>query len=230
MFAVQLFAITAVSAFPGYTEIPLDGWTLEVEPALITDHPKLWEAVKEEADVQFKNINRVMPDAPLAELHNVTIWVHVTSPETKCMAYHPAAGWLADHKMDVQMAHGVEIGNAENFVSWTYEQPWMVLHELAHSYHFLHLPDAENNKDVKGAYDAAMAAHRYDNVRHWDGKMVKAYATTNQMEYFSECTEAYFGTNDFYPFVRGELESADPDGYALMVKIWGKPVKRIPRD
>jgi hypothetical protein len=75
-----------------------------------------------------------------------------------------------------------------------------------------------------------MKEHRYEQVRHWDGKIVKAYATTNQMEYFAETTEAYFGSNDFFPFVRGELQVADPEGYALMVKVWGTPVKRIPND
>lgn len=230
MLPLLVATLAAAIGVPGYTEVRLAGWTLEVEPALIKQHPKLWGAVRQEALRQLEGIDRVMPDAPLSKLQHVTIWVHVTSPETTCMAYHPGADWLTEHHMDPRMAHGVEIGNAVNFVSWTYEQPWMMLHELAHSYHYLHLEGAENNPDVKAAYEAAMAAHRYDNVRHWDGKMVRAYATTNPMEYFAECTEAYFGTNDFYPFVRGELESADPDGYNLMVKVWGKPVKRIPQD
>ena len=228
MLPLLIASILTLATAPVYREIKLAGWKLEVEPALIATHPRLWAAVREEASRQLEGINRVVADDPLGKLHAVKIWVHRTSPETKCMAYHPAAEWLTEHHMDPRMAHGVEIGNAAAFVSWTYEQPWMMLHELAHSYHYLVLPQAENNPDVKAAFDAAMATHRYDSVRHWDGKMVKAYATTNPMEYFAECTEAYFGTNDFFPFVRGELESADPDGFALMMKVWGKPVKRLP--
>jgi len=30
------------------------------------------------------------------------------------------------------------------------------------------------------------------------------------MEFFAEMTEAYFGSNDFYPFVIGELKQAKP--------------------
>jgi hypothetical protein len=30
------------------------------------------------------------------------------------------------------------------------------------------------------------------------------------MEFFAEMTEAYFGSNDFYPFVTGELKQAKP--------------------
>ncbi len=41
------------------------------------------------------------------------------------------------------------------------------------------------------------------------------------MEYFAEATEAFFGTNDFYPFVRAELSRHDPEMADLLVKLWG---------
>lgn len=223
-----LLAALAIAPFT-YDTLNLEGWTVHAEAALVREHPVLWAAVRQELTVQLVNIERVVPDKPLGEIRTIPVWIHLDDPGTVCAAFHPDASYLSSHGMDPKMAHGIEIGNARNFVSWTYEQPWMVLHELAHGYQFLFLPSGFDNPDVKAAYAAAMAAHRYDSVRHWDGKMAKAYATTNPMEYFSECTEAYFGTNDFYPFVRGELMSADPDGYALMVKMWGEPVKRVPK-
>ena len=36
-----------------------------------------------------------------------------------------------------------------------------------------------------------------------------------------EGTEALFGTNDFYPFVRSELKTHDPETHALLRKLWG---------
>lgn len=222
---VLLFLAQVVFQYQNFT---IEGWTVHTETALVQEHPQLWAAVRQELTVQLINIERVVPDKPLAEIRTIPIWIHIDDPQTACAAFHPDSGWLRDHQMDPQMAHGFEIGNARNFVSWTYEQPWMVLHELAHGYQFLFLPSGFDNTDVKAAYAAAMAAHRYDSVRHWNGGMEKAYATTNPMEYFSECTEAYFGTNDFFPFVRAELMNADPDGYTLMKKIWGDPVKRVP--
>ena len=213
---------------PQYDVLHLEGWTLKVATELETGHAALWEAARKELTVQLTNIERVVPDGPLQKIRTIVIYVHESSPETVCMAYHPDAQWLKDHKMEPEMAHCVEIGSASNFVSWTYEQPWMVLHELAHAYHNQFLPQGFDDPDVKAAYDSAMKAKRYEAVLHWDGKTVRAYATTNPMEYFSECTEAYFGTNDFYPFVRAELMHADPDGYALMQKEWGEPQKRVP--
>ena len=56
-----------------------------------------------------------------------------------------------------------------------------------------------------------------------NGREDKAYATNNPMEYFAEATEAYFGTNDFYPFVRAELERHDPELFGLLKKLWERP-------
>ena len=50
---------------------------------------------------------------------------------------------------------------------------------------------------------------------------VKHYSTINQMEYFAEATEAYFGTNDYYPFIRPELELFDAGGSQAVEAAWG---------
>jgi hypothetical protein len=43
----------------------------------------------------------------------------------------------------------------------------------------------------------------------------------NEKEYFAESTEAFFGVNDFYPFVRAELKEYDPEMCALQGEVWG---------
>jgi len=42
---------------------------------------------------------------------------------------------------------------------------------------------------------------------------------TNAKEYFAESTEAWFGVNDFYPFVRAELKQFDPEMHALLLEF-----------
>ena len=115
----------------------------------------------------------------------------------------------------------VELANARNFLDWTLEQPWMVLHELSHAYHHQFLRDGFDNPLVKAAYDRAMKSKIYAKVLRISGREEKAYAASNPMEYFAEATEAFFGTNDFYPFVRSELRRHDPAAYDLLVKQWG---------
>ena len=50
--------------------------------------------------------------------------------------------------------------------------------------------------------------------------MYPAYAITNHREYFAELSEAYFGRNDYYPFVRAELEAFDLGGYGVVHSAW----------
>lgn len=207
-----------------YTTLNIQGWTVKVESDYVTNAE--WQSVSRELENQLYRIGRVVPDVPLADLKKVTIWVHRNDPSTPCMAYHPAADWLREHHTDPAMAKGIEIANGANFVSWTYEQPWMVLHELSHAYHDRFLPKGFDNPQVKAAYEAAMKSKRYESVLHWNGEKTKHYACNNQMEFFAEASEAYFGKNDFFPFVNAELKTFDPDTYTVLATIWGKPQKR----
>lgn len=207
-----------------YTAFNIYGWTVEVGSDELAD--PLWPQVEGELSDQLYRISRVVPDAPLAKLRTIKFWVHRADPAVPCMAYHPGAQWLSENGTDPGMAKGVELSNAANYIGWTHQQPWMALHELSHAYHDQFLPKGFDNPDIKKAWDDAMKAKIYDHVLHYSGSMAKHYAETNQMEYFAESTESYFGTNDFYPFVNAELKTYDPETYALMVKFWGKPVER----
>jgi len=206
------------------TDVLMQGWTVRTTPEVLIA-PE-WLAASEELRNQLYRINRVVPDEPLKKLHQIVIWVTREDPKTPCAAYHPDVAWLKDNHLNPEMAKCVQIANIKNFCSWTYEQPWMILHELAHGYHDQFLPKGFDNPTVKAAYDAAMASGKYKEVLHWNGAKAKHYATNNQMEYFSESTEAYFGQNDFYPFVNAELKTYDPGTYTLMQTIWGTPQKR----
>jgi len=95
----------------------------------------------------------------------------------------------------------------------------MVLHELAHAYHDQVL--GFDHPKVKAAYDAAKKSGTYDKVLIWNGRVGRHYAMTNHKEYLAETTEAFFGTNDIYPFVKAELRQHDPAMYALLAELWG---------
>jgi hypothetical protein len=99
-------------------------------------------------------------------------------------------------------------------------QPWVILHELAHAYHDRVL--GFDHEEIRQAYDRAVENKLYDTVLLIDGRDTRHYALTNHKEFFAELTESFFGTNDFYPFVRAELKEHDPRTYALLEKIWGK--------
>lgn len=220
----MLPVLAAALLWGPYTDVPIEGFTVRVENSELAH--STWPSVKAELSTQLYRISHIVPDGPLGDLRKVVIWVHTDDKATRCMAYHPGADWLKEHGSNPEMAKSVEIANAANFVDWTYEQPWMVLHELAHAYHDRFLKGGFENKEVKETWATQMDAKKYDKVLHWNGGDAKHYATTNQMEFFAESTEAYFGQNDFYPFVNAELKTFDPETYKLMESIWGVRQKR----
>ena len=74
---------------------------------------------------------------------------------------------------------------------------------------------------MKAAWKKFCDTGKYKNVLTSPGYRREHYGLTNQMEFFSEMTEAYFGSNDFFPFVAGELKQEEPAIYTLMTEIWG---------
>ena len=91
----------------------------------------------------------------LAELHKVPIWLSRESKAAPCSCYHPSPEWLSEHGFDPKKARAVEITNAATFLAWTHEQPWMVLHELAHAYHHQVLGYDNSTVRAAGSADAA---------------------------------------------------------------------------
>jgi hypothetical protein len=170
---------------------------------------------------QLYEISRKVPAAALTKLRSIPIWVEEKEPHHPCMTYHPDVGWLRDHAMNPDKARCVEIANARNFLKWTLEQPWMVLHELSHGYHHQFLAGGHENAEVMVLYQKAIQTKRYQSVLRGNGRRERAYAATDAMEYFAEASEAFFGTNDFYPFVRAELREFDPEMFDLLTQAWG---------
>lgn len=201
-----------------YAPRQLEGWFILVSPQVATNS-SLATNVLRLLEFQLYQITRAVPEPALTRLREVPIWIELNDSSFPGMCYHPSRDWLREHGFNPDKARAVEIGNATNFLTWTHEQPWMVLHELAHSYHDRVL--GYNYSPIKAAYEHAKASKTYDNVLYIGGGRKRHYALTDNQEYFAECTEAFFGVNDFYPFVRVELRECDPDMFVLLEKVWG---------
>jgi hypothetical protein len=197
----------------------IQGWTVRVDPALLAERRDIGKPALELLSAKLLDIVRAVPPKALAELRKTPIWISVSDGHAPCAEYHPNRQWLVDNGYNPDKAKCVEIGNAANFLNWSKDQPAMVLHELAHAYHDRVL--GFENPEVQAAYDAALKSGKYQSVLQIRGKMERAYALTDAKEFFAECSEAFFGTNDFYPFVRAELQQYDPATYDLLARMWG---------
>lgn len=203
----------------------VQGWTAHVSSALLHDGPLAAE-VLELLDHQLYQLRRALPPAAVARLQQVPFWVELADHDILCMCYHVSADWLGEHGYLREKAGGVEIGNARAFLDWSREQPWMALHELAHAWYWQML--GGHDEGVQGAYDAALASGVYERVLHTNGSQQRHYALTNPDEYFAELTEAYFGCNDFYPFVHAELTGTDARGEQAVAAAWARAAAPAP--
>ena len=200
----------------------IEGWNVRIDDRLLNgDGAETGERAIKLLTARLFLISLVVPEKPLAALRNVTIQLDLTHGALRIMQYHPSAGWLKEHGYSEQLARCVHIPDAKEFLSpfENHRQPWAVLHELAHAYHdqVLGFDDAR----IRAAYEKFRDGGKYKSVLTSPGPMREHYALTNEKEFFSEMTECYFGTNDFYPFVAGELKQAEPDIFNLLRDIWG---------
>ncbi|MBI9018940.1 MAG: hypothetical protein JEZ07_16940 [Phycisphaerae bacterium] len=202
-----------------YYEIKqIQGWTIHVNKDLIAED-KLCSDTLELLGHRLFEVKRVLPEKALQEMQKVPFWVELKDKKpNSCACYHPSRQWLINNDYNPEKAKSVEISNAKNFLAWSKAQPYMVLHELAHAYH--QQVAGHGNKQINDAYKKAVASKKYEKVLHINGRDQRHYGLNNDKEYFAEATEAYFGVNDFYPFVKSELKRHDPDAFAVIKEVW----------
>jgi hypothetical protein len=202
-----------------YATREVEGWTVRVNRRLNKELKALGEPALRLLGVKLYDITRVVPANALRSLREVPIWLGVEDGHAPCAEYHPSREWLTMNGYNPDKARAVEIGNAARFLEWSLDQPWMVLHELAHAYHDQVL--GYEHTEIRSAFQHAKDSGAYESVLRAGGKMERAYALNNDQEYFAELSEAFFGVNDFYPFVRTELARHDAEGHRMIAKVWG---------
>jgi len=203
-------------------EQQIEGWTVAVDPLLLApEHAEAGGKALTALANHLQRVKYILPEERIAQLQKMRIWIELKNPKLKNMQYHPDKGWLIAHGHDPRLAKHVHIPIAGQLLEqkmWA-KHPYVVLHELAHAYHDQVL--SFDQADIVATFNAAKEKGIYESVLLHTGKKVRHYGLNNHKEYFAESTEAYLGVNDFYPFVRAELEAHDPTMYALMIKIWG---------
>ena len=219
--AVQVAVLDPLPAFTptaAYVQKKIHGFTVLVHPAVMRDGDVASQAFAE-LESQMDQIAAVLPEHLLARLRQARIWIEWRQREDTASQFHPARAWLLEHAYNPDKAGDVEICDVRNWVAWSrQDQPFSLLHELAHAYHFRVLGGRAALIDL--AYAHAMAAGLYDAVAYVHGGRLQAHAAKNAAEYFAELTEAYFGVNDYYPFTRADLRRSDPLGFRIVEELW----------
>ncbi len=198
------------------------GWTVYVNKQDLLEHSEEMNAALEYLDAQLYQVILNVPRAAVNQIQQRgPLWFEYDTIAN--IAYH-GRGWLIAHKYkppDVKTVIGLT--SAKTFIQKSYHQPWVVFHELSHCYdhRFLRSDKSYTKYKLDEVYNEAMEKGIYDAVLCRYSLSTKHYGANNRGEYFAESSEAYFGANDFYPFVRAELKEYDPDMYYLLQNLWG---------
>lgn len=203
----------------------LEGWTVRVDDRLLAgESAALGDEALALLRAQLTGIVALLPADKVTRLQQVVFWLDLDHGALTSMQYHPSADWLEQHGYRRELAKVVYIPVAARFTDRRHQQvqPWCVLHELAHAYHDQVL--GFDHPEVQAVWQRYAASGHGNRALHVDGRKVRHYALTNAKEFFAEMSEAYFGTNDFYPFVHGELKQAEPETHVLLRRIWGPSV------
>ena len=210
---------------PRFNPVPqqIEGWTVHADPALL-DGEYADSDGRRALTMLANHLQRIkvlVPADRLAQLQKLEIWIERHHPTLRSMQYHPNINWLKSHGHDPRLAKKVHIPRAKSLLDrhQMLKHPFCVLHELAHAYHDQVL--GFDYPPIIEAYKEAEKAGTYEKVLLFTGKYVRHYALTNHKEYFAEGTEAFFYRNDFYPFVRAELNEHDPRLHGFLEQIWG---------
>jgi dipeptidyl-peptidase-4 len=202
----------------------IEGWSVLIDPSLL-DGPQDSEDQRAIAILanHLQRISILVTGNVLTQLRTIPIWIEKEHPSLRSMQYHPSKSWLENNGHDPRLTRHVHIPVARHLLSrgQLLKHPAVVLHELAHGFHDQILSFDEPR--IIAAFEDAKRKDLYANVLLYTGKRVRHYGLTNHKEYFAEGTEAFLYRNDFFPFVRAELQEYDPTFHDILESIWGKP-------
>ncbi len=204
------------------TERAIAGWTVAVDDRLLTEpHAGLGHEALTFLEGDLANVANLLDAERLTKLRAVRIVLDLSHGKLRSMQYHPSVEWLLGNGYARELAKCVHIPVASNYTSrkHRHEQPWCVLHELAHAFHDQVLGFDETR--IRAMWEGFKASGHGIKVLHINGSRTHHYALTDQKEFFAEMSEAYLGMNDFYPFNNAELKESEPETWSLLNSIWG---------
>ncbi len=202
------------------------GWTVRLDRELTEAQPALAREALTRLDAKLADVLHRLPAGSHPLLRRLPIFL-LLGEESKAGGRDNGAEYFQRQAPDFfpltdpHWGSSLVIYSARNYVQLSEE--WAVrvlLHEFAHAWQLEQWP--EKQADIQAAYDHAMSQGLYRGVKDVNGDPVtKAYAAENQLEYFAELSGAYFLRGEYEPFDRVALRAYDPEGCAMIEKLWG---------
>ena len=208
-----------------YVEHAAQGWRVFVEKELEDQNPDLSAKALARLDTKLAAMIAVLPGSALPDLRKVNLFIMYGPKATgggrkSGLEFFRTSSPKFNGWLDPRMAASIVVFDAANYAAlsdlWALK---VLLHEFGHAHHLEHWP--EKRIDMYDAWDHAIKTGLYQTVRDEDkGKPIVNYAAQNHLEYFAELTAMYFARANYFPYDRAGLKAYDPQGYALIEKLW----------
>lgn len=221
---------------PGYETRQIHGFTVLLSTQAVKEGKKDNGRPFRALQIEFDGLAEVLSPAALKILRKVPIWIEWdnrdrptfgTFGQRPALAKYYGGNIWTPTAAESMKADSVELLSLKTLSaeknSAIQRTRLVLLHELAHAVHYLLV--GYDNSGVQFAYKLAMERRLYDDVMTSWGRKEKAYAATNEREYFAELTCAYLDCCNYFPFDRDELREHDQAGYKMMEQVWGKARK-----
>lgn len=208
-------------------EHSIDGWKIRTEKSLESKQDAQFLKLKKLLESDLIQMGFILPKKALKKLQQIPLTILERRECLQPHAFHIDPKWLKENcKISESLGQSlvgakgtIIISGVGLFLDTRSMQPSALLHEFSHGF-LAQLDSKVLVKELMSSFEKAKKTGKYKKVLHYYGKKVDAYALTDIHEYFAEGSESYFGTNEFFPFVRPELKIYDPDLFKVLIKIW----------
>lgn len=209
-----------------YQTVKRGKWTIEVEKQLIDEAPAIATKAIRRLEEKLDECYRLLPKPAQPVLKELKLFV-MYGPKARGGGYDNGLEYFANNApkfrehLDERWSRCIVVHCAENYTEisnlWALKS---LIHEFGHAHHKENWP--EDQPEIMAAWKNAVEKGLHLNVKDEKGKTIpKAYALTNQLEYFAELTAMYFAKCNYAPIDRAALKKYDPVGYAMIQKMWG---------
>jgi hypothetical protein len=154
----------------------VEGWNVLVDDRLLGEP---FEGIGTKAikflEAKLFEITVIVPAEQLKQLQAVTIVLDEECGGLTSMQYHPSAGWLKANGYSRELARCVHLPRASDLPTARNinEQPFVILHELAHAYHDQVL--GFDQAQIIAAYEQFKASGNGEKTMLYNGRRVEHY-------------------------------------------------------
>jgi len=121
-----------------HTTRKIEGWHVRIDDRLLqAPNEEIGKKALRFLENKLADIIVVVPQDRVKKLQTVTIVLDLSHGKPTSMQHHPSAGWLKANGYSADLAKCVHLPRAADLPTKRNinEQPWVILHELAHAYH-----------------------------------------------------------------------------------------------